>query len=131
MKVKNIIFNLIAIMVGNLVLVSQVRAADGGIGKTIMSKLQITRGAAELPTTNDPVAVVGLVIQGLLSIVAIIFFILIFVAGFKWMLAGGNEETVANAKKSLKNAIIGLLVIVFSYVVTSVIFNLILGRPTV
>jgi len=44
--------------------------------------------------------------------------LLIVIAGVKWMMAGGNEEAVANAKKMLQNAVIGVLVIILAYAIT-------------
>lgn len=93
----------------------------------IMTKLKLTAGESGLPTQSDPVNVVALVIQGALGIVAAIFFIMIIIAGFRWMTAGGNEETVSNSKKNISNAIIGLIVILFSYAVTYFVFNILLS----
>jgi amino acid transporter len=52
---------------------------------------------------------VALTILGLLLVVLIIF------AGFRWMTAGGNEDTVKNAQGILKNAIIGLIIIILAW----------------
>lgn len=52
---------------------------------------------------------VALTILGLLVVVLIIF------AGFRWMTAGGNEDTVKNAQGILKNAIIGLIIIILAW----------------
>jgi len=123
------LFILMMVFLGNMMLVNNVVAAEGGIGKKIIDNLTFTRQSAELPIANDPVVVVGLVIRGLLAIVVIIFFILLIIAGFRWMTAGGNEEAVTSAKKNLKNAIIGLLIVVFAYAITTLVFNIILGNP--
>jgi hypothetical protein len=52
---------------------------------------------------------------------------MIIIAGFRWMTAGGKEETVTNAKKNISNAVIGLVVILFSYAVTYFVFNILLS----
>ena len=47
---------------------------------------------------------------------------------FLAMLAGGNEETVTKAKQNILNGALGLVVIIFSYAITAIIFNIILNR---
>ena len=102
----------------------QAEAVD--LGKTITDNLRFTRIAAGLPTTEEPVDVVTDVIKGALGVVAIIFFIIIVIAGFRWMTGGGNEESITKAKKMIANATIGLIVVIFSYALTTLIFDLIL-----
>lgn len=63
------------------------------------------------------------VISTILALLAIIFFILVTYAGFRWMTARGNEEVAAEAKNILEAAIIGLIVILSAYALTSFIFK--------
>ena len=58
-----------------------------------------------------------------LSLLALIFLVLTIMAGFKWMNAGGNEDDVKKAQTSLKNAIIGLVIVLAAYAITYFIFN--------
>jgi small-conductance mechanosensitive channel len=58
------------------------------------------------------------VIQLVLSILGIIFLILIFIAGTDWMQADGNEEKVTKAKETIRNLIIGLVVVLLGYAIT-------------
>lgn len=62
--------------------------------------------------------IVGTVITSVLGLMGVIFLILAIYGGFKWMTAGGNEESVEKAKKTLINAIIGLVVVLASYALT-------------
>ena len=48
---------------------------------------------------------------GILAVIIIIF------AGFKWMTASGNEDQVADAKKMLTQAVIGLAIIFLAYII--------------
>lgn len=66
----------------------------------------------ELPT------LIGRIIYSALAMVGVVFLIFTIIAGMKWMLAGGNEETVAKAKKSLLDAALGVLVILAAYAIT-------------
>lgn len=52
---------------------------------------------------------------GLLGIVAVV---LIVYAGFTWMTAGGNEEKIKSAQKTLMAAVIGLVIILSAYAIT-------------
>lgn len=59
------------------------------------------------------------VIQVLLSLLGIIFIVLIIYAGFIWMLARGNEQEVEKAKKIIQNSMIGLVIVLSAYAITS------------
>ena len=66
-------------------------------------------------------AIIGQAVNILLSFLGIIFIILIILAGYHWMTAGGNQETINNAKGSLKSSIIGLLIVVGAYAIWELI----------
>jgi len=61
--------------------------------------------------------IVGNLINGVLSLLGIIFLILIIYAGFKWMMAMGREEEVTKSKEILKTAITGLVVVMSAYAI--------------
>jgi len=62
---------------------------------------------------------VGTVISGALALVGTIFLILTVYAGILWMLAQGNEEKVNKAKDIITAAIIGLVITMAAYAITS------------
>lgn len=66
----------------------------------------------------DLIEIVITAIQLVLSVLGIIFIIFIIYSGFSWMMAGGNEETVTKAKRVLKNAAIGLVVVIGAYAIS-------------
>jgi uncharacterized membrane protein len=61
--------------------------------------------------------IIGQVVRMLLSFLGIIFVVLIIVAGFQWMTANGNQESISKAKGSLQSSIIGLIIVVSAYAV--------------
>jgi len=66
------------------------------------------------------------IIQIALSFLGVIALIIILYAGFRWMTSGGDEEKIGQARKTLRDAIIGLIIIFASWaVVTFVISSLI------
>jgi hypothetical protein len=54
------------------------------------------------------------------GIVAVVF---IIIGGFYFMTARGNEEQATSGRKTLTYAIIGLVIIIFSFVIVNVITN--------
>ncbi len=64
---------------------------------------------------RSPVEVVLYLLAWVLGILAIFAVVLVLYGGFVWMTSGGNEEKVANAKAILKNALIGLLIILSAW----------------
>lgn len=62
-------------------------------------------------------------VQTILSLLGIIFLGLTLTAGFQWMTAGGNEDQISKAQKTLKAAIIGLIIVIAAYTITFFIFK--------
>lgn len=75
---------------------------------------------------TDPRIVVARVIRIFMGFLGIIAIGLIMYAGWLWMTSEGNEEKISQAKAILKNAIIGLIIIVSAFAIVSFI----LGRLT-
>lgn len=72
---------------------------------------------------NDPRRVIAQVIRIILGFLGILAVIIVLYAGFKWMLSGGNEETVGEAKKMLIAGLIGLVIILLSYAIANFVIN--------
>lgn len=72
---------------------------------------------------NSPEELVINIINWTLGILALIAVILILVGGFRWMTAGGNEEKVESAKKTLYAAIIGLVIILAGWGISVYVIN--------
>ncbi len=51
-----------------------------------------------------------IVIQSVLGLLAIIFIIMIIIAGIKLMISGGDEQEITEAKHTIRTAIIGLII---------------------
>jgi amino acid transporter len=56
--------------------------------------------------------------------VAVIFLI---IGGYRYIASGGNEESAEKGKKSVVNALIGIVIIILSYVIVNVVANLVNG----
>lgn len=68
---------------------------------------------ANAPT--DIKILIGRLVQILLGFVGILFIVLIIIGGMQWMLSGGNEKKIDEAKKRITNATIGLVIVVAAY----------------
>lgn len=66
---------------------------------------------------------IGSIIQIILSLLGLVFFVLTFYGGYIWMLAKGDEKEVERAQGILTTAIIGLLIVVASYAITYFVFS--------
>ena len=72
---------------------------------------------------NDPVDTIGRLIQTFLGVLGIVFLLLIIYAGFQWMTAAGDEKKVASAKGILMSAIVGLVIILAAYAISSFVIT--------
>ncbi len=81
-----------------------------------------SQGNIALGNTDIRVTIVRIinVFLGLLGVVAVG---LILYGGFVWMTAGGNDEKVGTARKILINAVIGLVIIMSAFAITSFVLN--------
>jgi hypothetical protein len=72
--------------------------------------------------------IVGKAIQILLGLLGIIFLILTIYGGVKWMMAGGEGGEVTKAKSVLTNGVIGLVIILSAYAISSYVMSALLDN---
>lgn len=58
-----------------------------------------------------------------LGFLGLVFIILILYGGWLWMTAGGNEERVKEAQRTIRNAVLGTVVVVASYALTAFVIS--------
>ena len=80
-----------------------------------------------LPSAIEPDVRVTIIriINYILSFLAIIGVIMIIIGGLTWATAGGNEEKVGKAKKTILSAVIGLAVVLLAWVIVNYIITII------
>ncbi len=76
-------------------------------------------GLSQAPLT----ALAASVIQTVLGLVGVIFFILFIYGGFMWMTARGVDEQIKKAKKLIASAVVGLAIIILAYSISYFIIN--------
>lgn len=63
------------------------------------------------------------VINIALALAGLIAVLFLIIGGFRYITAGGNEDAAGSAKKIILNAVIGIIVIILSFVVVRVVSN--------
>ena len=89
----------------------------------VSSQSTQTADTAGFDTSANLPSIIRILITTALGVLALIMVILIIVSGYQWMTAGGNEETVKSAQARIKNAIIGLVIVLSAYLITYFIFT--------
>ncbi|MBI1908157.1 hypothetical protein HYS28_01925, partial [Candidatus Uhrbacteria bacterium] len=80
------------------------------------TELGTARDAAGISSANPGITdVIGYIIAGLLSVLAVVFLVLVVYAGVLWMTAAGNGDQVKKAQRMLRDGVIGLIIILSSY----------------
>ena len=69
--------------------------------------------------------IINSIMLPLAGIVAMTF---IIIGGYQYITSSGDEELAAKGKKTLSNAVIGLVVVILSYIIVTVVINAISGK---
>lgn len=108
-----------AMMAMPLVALAQSGANETGPIDTGLDQFQAQAnlGDSDLKTTIGQIVRVVLGFLGLLAVLLVLW------AGFLWMTATGNEDQIGKAKGILISAVIGLIIIMSAYAITTFIFE--------
>jgi hypothetical protein len=68
--------------------------------------------------TNNPVQIVTALINIVLTFLGLLAIIIVLIAGFRWMTAGGDTAKVESAKKWLVNGLVGMVLIFAAWGIT-------------
>lgn len=90
------------------------QADDLGIGAVGSS---IKLGSGDVRETAARIINVALSFLGIIAVV------IVLLGGFKYMIAGGNEEKTMEAKKLIVSGIIGLAIILSAWAITSFVIS--------
>ena|SRR5580704_9813428 len=87
---------------------------------------QIGSGNTGLFSPTDSVSdVIGKVVEILLGLSGAIAVLFVIIGGFLYLTSAGNEEQASKGRKDITYALIGLSIIILSYIIVNVIVNLI------
>lgn len=97
---------------------------------TLQNARELVNGFAPtvgyVPSEITPEQIVGRLIAYVLSFLGVIFLVLMVYGGWLWLTASGNEEQVTKAKELIKQAVIGLVIVFTSYLVSYFVLQAIL-----
>lgn len=97
-----------------------ITSADTGLSATATN-------AGYQPNVSVP-QFVGVIINAALGIIGVVFLVLIVYGGMLWMLSEGDETKVGSARGLIFHSIIGLILVLSAYAITSfVVGSLIKG----
>src|SRR3989344_8609507 len=92
--------------------------AQGGLQEQIREQTQAGAKGSGFGEAIDPRVTVALTIRLFLGFVGSIFLILLILGSFWYITARGRPEKIEKATKTIRGAIIGLLIVVMSYAIT-------------
>lgn len=121
---KPIIISILIILTAFIISPS-VLAQDIGTGSGDNPLNTITNRAGYKTVQGDAFidTFIGKIIAMVLGFVGALFLGLIVFAGFQWMSAGGNEDTVSKARKKIVSSVIGLGIVLFAFIISNAIFT--------
>lgn len=76
---------------------------------------------------TDTGTIAGTAVKGILGAIGLVFFVLMFYAGFVWMTARGEEDRINKARDTIIAACIGLVLVVSSYAITNLVVSRIIN----
>lgn len=88
-------------------------------------------GIAGSQTLTGPGGLIYRIISLLLFVAGGLAVLFVIIGGYQYITAAGNEEQSEKGKKTLVNAIIGVVVIVLAWVIINVVVNTISGSSGV
>jgi hypothetical protein len=74
-------------------------------------------------TNTDIYQIIGTVISTALSLLGVIFIVLIIYGGIMWMTSEGDEGRVEKAQKIIREAVVGLIIVLAAYAISYFIIN--------
>lgn len=96
-------------------------------GKNLVNSVSQNAG---ITSSSDLPTIIGRIINALLTFLGLIFLVLVLYAGFLWMTAQGDGKQVDKAKDMLKQAVIGLVVIVAGYAISNFVLSSLVNVTT-
>ncbi len=116
-------FALISAVVVTLLPVEIRAQTDVGV-----NNVQQVANTAGLAGGSDLITIIGRIINIFLGFLGLVFLVLMLYAGFTWMTAAGDADKIKKAQGTIRNAIIGLVIIASAWAITSFILGIFAGQ---
>ena len=107
---------------GGFVLSSNISLAQRAPDATLPDPgtIPINTGVYQAPSLIETVSII---IRWILGFIGIVIFVIFLFAGFEYATAGGDEKKAENAQKRIVNAIIGLIIVFFAFVLSNAVLG--------
>ncbi|MFH1078573.1 MAG: hypothetical protein V1745_04840 [Patescibacteria group bacterium] len=92
-----------------------------------VASVEQTATAAGIAGGTDLITIIGRIINVVLGFVGVILLVILIYAGFMYMTAGGDAEKVKKARDTIKNAIIGLVILASAWAIVYFIMKALTG----
>jgi hypothetical protein len=73
--------------------------------------------------SNDFYSIIQLIGKSLIGLVGVISVFYVIYGGFQYLTSGFNAAQAEQGKKTIRNAVIGLIVVILSYIIVTVVVN--------
>ena len=80
--------------------------------------------------TNGEDSLVSKIINIMLYAIGVVSVVMLIIGGFRYVISGGQKESVTAAKNTILYAIIGLLVALFAYPIIKFVLDAVTGSST-
>jgi hypothetical protein len=74
--------------------------------------------------------VIGGIVRVVLSLLGIVFIVYTIYGGIVWMTAAGNEDKVGQAKKTIRDGVIGIIIVLGSLSIYLFVYSALIGTAT-
>lgn len=75
----------------------------------------------DVPSIKYLETIFGSVVSVILSVAAIVLFVILLVGGFRWLTSGGDPKAVEAARGTISSAIAGLVILLLAFIILQVI----------
>ncbi len=105
--------------------------ASAGPLTNSLGELQQTGASAGFNNANNDLpSLIGAIISVILGVLGMIFVVLTIYAGILYMTASGEDDKIKKAKKTLTQAIIGIVIIVAAYSISTFVVAQMIAATT-
>jgi hypothetical protein len=73
--------------------------------------------------SNDPGNVMAAIARFLIGLVGVVSLFYLILGGFQYMTAGMNSDLSKSGLKTIQHSIIGLIIVILSYIIVTVVVN--------
>lgn len=113
-----------------LAVFAQTPSGDGGRVQDGLNAIRDTYPTGVRGDQNVNVGnVFAVIATWALYLAFIVCVIFIIIGAYYYITAGGNDEQAKKGRKTLVNALIGLVLVVLSYLIVQVVYNFIINNP--